>query len=131
VLVSSSSLLIRGILAALRQKFHLSTCPNLASHLCARTWRAPIGSKLPRSLSIIAKYRTPSIDTLKRGLQLQDYLANSQSGSLATDAQRALDDLDAQIAVVDSAPARLQYFASDTEGWEGCEKTSAISPSNG
>jgi hypothetical protein len=35
VLVSSSSLLIRGILAALRQKFHLSTCPNLASHLWA------------------------------------------------------------------------------------------------
>jgi hypothetical protein len=33
VLVSSWSLLIRGILAALRQKFHLSTCPNLASHL--------------------------------------------------------------------------------------------------
>src|SRR4051812_28325825 len=32
-LVSSWSLLIRGILAALRQKLHLSTCPNLASHL--------------------------------------------------------------------------------------------------
>jgi len=27
------SLLIRGTLAALRQKFHLSTCPNLAGHL--------------------------------------------------------------------------------------------------
>src|SRR5271166_5940589 len=33
VLVLSWSLLIRGILAALRQKFHLSTCPNLAGHL--------------------------------------------------------------------------------------------------
>jgi len=33
VLVSSWSLLIRGILAALRQKLHLSACPNLASHL--------------------------------------------------------------------------------------------------
>jgi hypothetical protein len=33
VLVSSWSLLIRGILAALRQKLHLSTCPNLPSHL--------------------------------------------------------------------------------------------------
>jgi hypothetical protein len=32
-LVSSWSFLIRGILAALRQKFHLSTCPNLAGHL--------------------------------------------------------------------------------------------------
>jgi hypothetical protein len=29
-------LLIRGILAALRQKLHLSTCPNLASHLFLR-----------------------------------------------------------------------------------------------
>jgi hypothetical protein len=58
---------------------------------CIALWQRP------------AKYRTPSIDTLKRGLQ--DYLANSQSGSLATDAQKALDDLDAQIAVVDSAPA--------------------------
>jgi hypothetical protein len=26
-------LLIRGILAALRQKFHLSDCPNLVGHL--------------------------------------------------------------------------------------------------
>jgi len=26
-------LLIRGILAALRQIFHLSACPNLADHL--------------------------------------------------------------------------------------------------
>jgi hypothetical protein len=33
VLVWSSSLLIRGILAALRQNFHLSTRPNLADHL--------------------------------------------------------------------------------------------------
>jgi len=33
VLVSSWSLLIRGILAALRQNFHLSTCPILAGHL--------------------------------------------------------------------------------------------------
>jgi hypothetical protein len=32
-LVSSWSLLISGILAALRQKLHLSTCPNFASHL--------------------------------------------------------------------------------------------------
>jgi len=30
------SLLIRGIIAALRQKFHLSTCPNLPGHL---SWR--------------------------------------------------------------------------------------------
>src|SRR3954447_20678693 len=35
-LVSSWSLLIRGILAALRQKLHLSTCPNLASQLYSR-----------------------------------------------------------------------------------------------
>src|SRR3954467_4527921 len=46
-LVSSWSLLIRGILAALRQKLHLSTCPNLASHLFAewigiRHARAPM-----------------------------------------------------------------------------------------
>jgi hypothetical protein len=34
VLVASWSLLIRGILATLRQKSHLSTCPNLAGHLC-------------------------------------------------------------------------------------------------
>jgi transposase len=29
-------LLIRGILAALRQKFHLSACPILADHLFAK-----------------------------------------------------------------------------------------------
>jgi creatinine amidohydrolase/Fe(II)-dependent formamide hydrolase-like protein len=29
-------LLIRGILAALRQKFHLPACPNFAGHLCRR-----------------------------------------------------------------------------------------------
>jgi hypothetical protein len=34
VFASSFSLLIRGIIAALRQGFHLTTCPNLASHLC-------------------------------------------------------------------------------------------------
>jgi hypothetical protein len=33
VYVLSSSLLIRGTLAALRQDFHLSHCPNLADHL--------------------------------------------------------------------------------------------------
>jgi hypothetical protein len=33
VLVSSWYLLLRGILAALRQKFHLSTCPNFPGHL--------------------------------------------------------------------------------------------------
>jgi hypothetical protein len=33
---AAGSLLIRGILAALRQKLHLSTCPNLASHLSGR-----------------------------------------------------------------------------------------------
>ncbi len=33
VLVSSWHLTIRGILAASRQKFYLSTCPDLASHL--------------------------------------------------------------------------------------------------
>ena len=34
VLVLSCLLLIRGTLAALRQKLHLSHCPNVASHLC-------------------------------------------------------------------------------------------------
>jgi putative hemolysin len=34
VLVLPLSLLIRGILAALRQIFHLSACPNLPGHLC-------------------------------------------------------------------------------------------------
>jgi hypothetical protein len=34
----SCLLLIRGILAALRQKFHLSACPNLTDH-----WSAPLG----------------------------------------------------------------------------------------
>jgi hypothetical protein len=33
VFASSCLLLIRGILAALRQKFHLSGCPNLAGRL--------------------------------------------------------------------------------------------------
>jgi hypothetical protein len=33
VLVASLSLLIGGILAALRQVFHLSSCPNLPGHL--------------------------------------------------------------------------------------------------
>jgi len=33
VLVLPLSLLIRGILAALRQIFHLSACPNLPGHL--------------------------------------------------------------------------------------------------
>jgi hypothetical protein len=37
VLVSPLSLLIRGILAALRQIFPLSGCPDFASHLY-RTW---------------------------------------------------------------------------------------------
>jgi hypothetical protein len=31
--VSSWSLLVRGILAAFRQKLHLSNCPNLPGHL--------------------------------------------------------------------------------------------------
>src|SRR3954470_8653892 len=39
-LVSSWSLLIPGILAALRQKLHLATCPNLASHLSLSRWTA-------------------------------------------------------------------------------------------
>src|SRR5271165_4135031 len=38
-LVWSLSLLFRGILAALRQKLHLSTCPNLASQLCQHSIR--------------------------------------------------------------------------------------------
>jgi hypothetical protein len=38
-LVSSWSLLIRGILAALRQKLHLTTCPNFAGHL-SPNWSA-------------------------------------------------------------------------------------------
>src|SRR5690349_9837371 len=33
VSVSSCALLIRGILAAVRQKIHLSRCPNLPNHL--------------------------------------------------------------------------------------------------
>jgi hypothetical protein len=33
VLVSSWFLLLRGIFAALRQKIHLSTCPNFPGHL--------------------------------------------------------------------------------------------------
>ena len=37
-LVSSWSLPIRGILAALRQIFHLSNCPNLPGHLCLSRW---------------------------------------------------------------------------------------------
>ena len=65
-----------------------------------------------RNLSTIGNYRRPSIETLK--FRLQDYLANSLNGPLAADAQKALDDLDTQIAVIDSAPARLQYFAADT-----------------
>src|ERR1700704_6618789 len=40
-LVSSCSLLINGILAALRQKFHLSTCPNFAGHLYPRDQSVP------------------------------------------------------------------------------------------
>jgi len=36
VLAWSCLLLIRGILAALRQKFHLTTCPNSPGHLLLR-----------------------------------------------------------------------------------------------
>jgi hypothetical protein len=39
VLVASLSLLIGGILAALRQIFHLSSCPSLPGHLYRRQWR--------------------------------------------------------------------------------------------
>ncbi len=36
--VSSWSLLVRGILAAFRQKLHLSNCPNLPGHLLGWAW---------------------------------------------------------------------------------------------
>jgi len=36
VLAWSFLLLIRGILAALRQKIHLTTCPNSPDHLLGR-----------------------------------------------------------------------------------------------
>jgi hypothetical protein len=39
-------LLIRGILAALRQKFHLSACPNLAGHLYPQTYFADLLTRL-------------------------------------------------------------------------------------
>ena len=42
VLVLPLSLLIRGILAALRQIFHLSGCPDFASHLSGAGSQQPI-----------------------------------------------------------------------------------------
>jgi hypothetical protein len=42
VLASSFSLLIRGTFAAVRQKSHLSACPNFPNHLLPldiRVWR--------------------------------------------------------------------------------------------
>ena len=41
------SLLICGTLAALRQIFHLSTCPNLPGHLCVREGFVPLIRQMP------------------------------------------------------------------------------------
>ena len=49
--VSSSSLLIRGTLAAFRQNFHLTGCPNLADHLSGRSVRLPLIEVLDAAIS--------------------------------------------------------------------------------
>src|SRR5690349_11823198 len=62
VSVSSCALLIRGILAAVRQKIHLSRCPNSPNHLSVSSHRQWVQGLLRRSAPAPASQRSAPLD---------------------------------------------------------------------